>query len=126
MNWLLVFVGGGLGAAARHGVNLTAARLIGVSFPWGTVIVNVVGSLLMGLIVAFLAFRAHAGWSQHARLFLTTGVLGGFTTFSAFSLDVALLWERGEHGLAAIYVAGSVLVSIAALFFGMWVVRTLS
>ena len=126
MNWLLVFVGGGIGAAARHGVNLAAARLIGVSFPWGTVIVNVVGSLLMGLIVAFLAFRAHGSWSQHTRLFLTTGFLGGFTTFSAFSLDVALLWERGAQTHAAAYVAGSVLVSIAALFFGMWLVRTLS
>jgi CrcB protein len=126
MNWLFVFLGGGIGAAARHGVNLTAARVLGMSFPWGTVIVNVVGSLLMGLIVAFLAFRAHGAWSQHTRLFLTTGILGGFTTFSAFSLDVALLWERGDHGLAAAYVAGSVLLSIAGLFFGMWLVRTLS
>ncbi len=126
MSWLLVFLGGGIGAAARHGVNLTAARAFGMSFPWGTIIVNVAGSLLMGLIVAWLAFRAHAGWSQHARLFLATGILGGFTTFSAFSLDVALLWERGDHGLAAAYVAGSVLLSIAALFFGMWLVRALS
>ena len=126
MNWLLVFVGGGLGAASRHGVNIVAARLLGVGFPWGTVIVNVAGSLAMGLIVAWLAFRAGGGWTQHTRLFLTTGFLGGFTTFSAFSLDVALLWERGAHGHAAAYVAGSVALSIAGLFVGLWLVRAVS
>jgi len=123
---LLVFLGGGIGAASRHGVNLAAARLLGVGLPWGTIIVNIAGSLAMGLIVAWFAFRAGAGWSQHTRLFLTTGFLGGFTTFSAFSLDVALLWERGAHGLAAAYVVGSVVLSIAGLFLGMWLVRTLS
>lgn len=123
---LLVFLGGGIGAASRHGVNLAAARLLGVGFPWGTIIVNVAGSLAMGLIVAWLAFRAGAAWTQHTRLFLTTGFLGGFTTFSAFSLDVALLWERGAHGLAALYVVASVALSIAGLFFGMWLVRALT
>ena len=122
---VLVFLGGGLGSVARHGVNMTAGRL-GADFPWGTFIVNVVGSLAMGLIVAWLAFRAGAGWTQHTRLFLTTGFLGGFTTFSAFSLDVALLWERGAHGLAAGYVAASVVLSIAGLFLGMWLVRALT
>ncbi len=126
MNWLIVFVGGGLGAAARHGVNIAAARLFGVGFPWGTIIVNVAGSLAMGLIVAWLAFRGGGGWTQHTRLFLTTGFLGGFTTFSAFSLDVALLWERGDQGLAAAYVAGSVVLSVAGLFLGLWLMRTLS
>lgn len=102
MSWLLVFVGGGLGAASRHGVNIAAARFLGVGFPWGTIIVNVGGSLAMGLIVAWLAFRGGGGWTQHTRLFLTTGFLGGFTTFSAFSLDVALLgaWRaRARDGL---------------------------
>jgi CrcB protein len=126
MAWLLVFLGGGLGAAARHGVNLVAARLFGVSFPWGTMIVNVVGSVVMGLLVAWFAFRGSAASTQHLRLFLTTGILGGFTTFSAFSLDAALLWERGTPGLAAAYVVGSVLVSIAGLFIGMGVVRALT
>jgi CrcB protein len=119
----LVFLGGGLGAAARHGVNIGAARLLGFNFPWGTIIVNVAGSLAMGLIVAFLAFRADAGWSQHVRLFLTTGVLGGFTTFSAFSLDVVLLWERGATGIAIAYTLGSVGLSVLGLLAGLWLVR---
>jgi len=126
MAWLLVFLGGGLGAAARHGVNLTAARVIGIAFPWGTLTVNILGSLLMGLIAGWLALKAGAGWSQHLRLFLTTGFLGGFTTFSAFSLDVALLWERGAHGAATLYVAASVLLAIAALFAGLWLIRVVS
>ncbi len=123
--WLLVFLGGGLGAASRHGVNIAAARVIGLNFPWGTLIVNVVGSCLMGLIAGWLAFRAGVNWTQHARLFLTTGFLGGFTTFSAFSLDSALIWERGEPGLAAAYILANVVLSIAGLFLGLWIVRSL-
>ena len=95
-------------------------------FPWGTLIVNVVGSLAMGLLAAWFAFRTDAGLTQHARLFLTTGVLGGFTTFSAFSLDVALLWERNAVGLAAAYVAASVILSVAGLFAGLAAVRAVS
>ena len=115
---LLVFLGGGVGAAARHGVNVAAARLIGIDFPWGTVIVNIVGSFAMGAFAAWFAFRG-AGLSQHARLFATTGVLGGFTTFSSFSLDAVALWERGAHGSAAAYILVSVIVSIAALAAGL-------
>jgi CrcB protein len=122
----LIFLGGGLGAAGRHGVNLAAQRLFGIDFPWGTLIVNVAGSLAMGLIAGWFAFKADVGLSQHARLFLTTGVLGGFTTFSAFSLDAALLWERGAVVGASAYVLGSVSVSIAALFVGLAVVRALA
>ena len=124
MGYLIVFLGGGIGAALRHGVNLAAARLAGTAFPYGTMTVNVVGSLAMGLIAAYFAFRGDA--SQHWRLFLTTGILGGFTTFSAFSLDVALLYERGELVLAALYVAVSVAASIAALFAGFGLVRSFS
>ncbi len=124
MGYLIVFLGGGIGAALRHGVNLTAARLAGTAFPYGTMTVNVAGSLAMGLIAAYFAFRGDA--SQHWRLFLTTGILGGFTTFSAFSLDVALLYERGELALAALYVAVSVAASIAALFAGFALVRSFS
>jgi fluoride exporter len=124
MGYLIVFLGGGIGAALRHCVNLIAARLAGTAFPYGTMTVNVVGSLVMGLIAAYFAFRGDA--SQHWRLFLTTGILGGFTTFSAFSLDVALLYERGELGLAALYVAVSVAASIAALFAGFALVRSFS
>lgn len=123
---ILVFIGGGIGAALRHSVNVSAARFLGTGFPWGTFTVNILGSLLMGLVAAWFAFRGEVGLSQHARLLLTTGVLGGFTTFSAFSLDVALLWERGAPLLAAVYVLASLLLSIAALFAGLWVVRSLN
>jgi CrcB protein len=86
--------------------------------------VNIVGSLLMGLLVAYLAFRGDV--SQHWRLFAATGVLGGFTTFSAFSLDTAVLYERGAVGLALGYVLVSVVVSILALFLGLFLVRHFS
>lgn len=121
MSYLLVFVGGGLGASLRHFINLTCARLFGTGFPWGTFLINITGSTVMGLIAGYLAFRG--GASQHWRLFLMTGVLGGYTTFSAFSLDAALLYERGEFGLAALYVLGSVVLSIAGLFAGLALVR---
>ena len=120
---LLVFLGAGLGGVLRHGVNLAAARVLGAGLPWGTLAVNVVGSFLMGLIAGWLALRAGEGWSQPVRLFLATGILGGFTTFSAFSLDAALLWERGQGGMAAAYVAGSVVLSLAALAAGLFLVR---
>ncbi|BCP54100.1 putative fluoride ion transporter CrcB [Kaistia sp. 32K] len=123
---LLVFVGAGLGGLLRHGINLTSSRLFGTSFPWGTLIINVTGSLVMGLVAGYFAFRDGMNWSQHARLFLTTGVLGGYTTFSTFSLDVALLIERGETGNAAFYALTSLIVSVLALFAGLWLVRTLA
>ncbi|HEV7799495.1 MAG TPA: fluoride efflux transporter CrcB [Burkholderiales bacterium] len=121
MGYLFVFLGGGLGAALRHGMNLAIARLLGTTFPYGTMIVNISGSLVMGLIAGYFAFKG--GASQHWRLFLTTGVLGGYTTFSAFSLDAALLWERHEMALMALYVGGSVILSIAGLFAGLFLVR---
>jgi CrcB protein len=123
MAYVLVFLGAGLGGALRHGVNVAAARLLGIGFPFGTLIVNVVGSLAMGLIVEYLALKGEA--SQQWRLFLATGVLGGFTTFSAFSLDAALLYERGEIGMAVFYVAASVLLSLAGLAIGMWAIRSI-
>jgi fluoride exporter len=121
VGYLFVFLGGGLGAALRHGMNLAIARLLGTAFPYGTMIVNISGSLVMGLIAGYFAFKG--GASQHWRLFLTTGVLGGYTTFSAFSLDAALLWERHEMALMALYVGGSVILSIAGLFAGLFLVR---
>ena len=121
MGYLFVFLGGGLGAALRHGMNLAIGRLLGTAFPYGTMIVNISGSLVMGLIAGYFAFKG--GASQHWRLFLTTGVLGGYTTFSAFSLDAALLWERHEMALMALYVGGSVILSIAGLFAGLFLVR---
>lgn len=121
--YLIVFAGAGIGGMARHGVNLAAARL-GLAFPWGTLAVNVGGSFLMGVFAAWFALRT--GLPQHWRLFLTTGVLGGFTTFSAFSLDAAVMWERGAFGTLAAYAAGSVGLSIAGVFAGMAAVRLLS
>lgn len=124
MLYAIVFIGGGIGAALRHGVNLAAARLFGTSFPYGTLTVNVVGSLVMGLLTAYFAFKGNA--PQHWRLFLTTGILGGFTTFSTFSLDVAVLYERGQIAMAAFYVLISVVVSVGALFAGLALVRSLT
>lgn len=121
MAYLIVFLGGGLGAAMRHGVNIASARAFGTGFPYGTLLINITGTLLMGLVAAYFAFKGDA--SQHWRLFLTTGILGGYTTFSAFSLDAALLYERGEVSAAAIYVVASVALSIAGLFAGFALVR---
>ncbi|MET0868912.1 MAG: fluoride efflux transporter CrcB [Pseudorhodoplanes sp.] len=124
MGYVLVFLGGGLGAMLRHGVNMATARLVGTAFPWSTFFINVTGSLAMGLIAGWFALKS--GAPQAWRLFLTTGILGGYTTFSAFSLDAGLLYERGELGQAAFYVAGSVILSIAGLFAGLWLVRHFS
>jgi CrcB protein len=121
MNYLLVFIGGGIGSTLRHIVNVVCPRFLGTNFPYHTFIINISGSTIMGLIAGYLAFRGEA--SQSWRLFLMTGILGGYTTFSAFSLDAALLYERGEIGLAALYVAGSVVLSIAGLFAGLALVR---
>ncbi|MES2031323.1 MAG: fluoride efflux transporter CrcB [Pseudomonadota bacterium] len=121
MNYVLVFVGGGLGATLRHVVNVTCARCMGTAFPWGTFIINITGSTVMGLIAGYLAYKGEA--SQPWRLFLMTGILGGYTTFSAFSLDTVLFYERGELGLALAYALGSVVLSIAGLFAGLALVR---
>lgn len=121
----LVFLGGGIGSVLRHGMNILCARLFGLNFPWGTFAVNLIGSFLIGLLAAFFAFRAGAAWTQHSRLFLITGVLGGFTTFSSFSLDFAMLFERGATASAVMYVLGSVGISLAAIFFGLYVGRAI-
>jgi len=121
MGFLIVFVGGGIGAALRHGFNLAFARLFGTAFPYATLFENVSGSIAMGALVALFAFRS--GIPHHWQLFLTTGILGGYTTFSTFSLDVAVLYERGEIGLAALYVLLSVVLSIGGLFGGLALVR---
>jgi CrcB protein len=120
---LIVAAGGAIGAGLRHLVNLAAMRLP-LSFPWGTLAVNTIGSLAMGVFIEMLARRL--GASVELRLFVATGILGGFTTFSAFSLDVAVLWERGALGLAAAYVLASVTGAILALFAGLWLARSLA
>lgn len=121
MPWLAVAAGGALGAVARYGMAGLVQRVAGGAFPWGTLAVNVLGALLMGIIVEGAARL----WTvpTDLRLFLTTGVLGGFTTFSAFSLDAWVLWERGMPVAAVGYVAASVGLSILALVAGFWLGR---
>lgn len=121
MGFLVVFFGAGIGGAARQGVNLLSARLFGLNFPYGTMIINVAGCFLMGLIAGYFALRGHL--PQEMRLFLMTGILGGFTTFSAFSLDAITLWERGAVLPAALYVVGSVFASLLAVFLGLALIR---
>ncbi len=118
---LLVAAGGALGAALRHLVNLGTLRLAGPGFPWGTMVVNLVGSFAMGAFIGWLASRASA--PNELRLFVATGVLGGFTTFSAFSLDFATLYERGAFAPAFGYASVSVVGSILALFAGLYLMR---
>lgn len=124
MNHLfIVAAGGAVGASLRHLTGLATMRLIGTNFPWGTLTVNIMGSFIMGVFIELLALKLNA--SNELRLFVATGLLGGFTTFSAFSLDVAVLWERGAVGVTALYVAASVALSILALFAGLAAVRNL-
>ena len=118
-----VMIGGAIGAGARHLVGQAMLARLGPGFPWSTLSINIVGSLLMGLLVGALA-RGDGG--DTARLFFGVGILGGFTTFSAFSLDAVLLWERGETMLAATYVIGSVVLSLAALVGGLAMMRSMS
>jgi CrcB protein len=122
-NLLLVVVGGGIGAGIRHLTNIGALRLVGPNYPWGTMAINIVGSFAMGLFIATMMRR---GGSNELRLFVATGILGGFTTFSAFSLDFATLWERGATLPAFGYALASVIGAIIALFLGLWLARTVS
>jgi len=120
---LIVAAGGALGAVARYGVGVWAQRLFPTAqWPWATAAVNVVGGLLMGLLAGWLAFRGGVH-GESLRLFAAVGVLGGFTTFSAFSLEAALMIERRQLAMAGGYVAASVVLSIAALFIGLMVAR---
>jgi CrcB protein len=121
MNYLIVFIGAGIGGMLRQGINVAALKWAGNGFPWGTLVINILGSFIMGLVAEYWALKS--GLPQTTRLFLTTGVLGGFTTFSAFSLDTALLYERGEALTAAGYAIGSVVLSVAALFGGLAIIR---
>ncbi len=117
---LLVMLGGALGAGARHLAGRGALALLGPAFPWGTLGVNLLGGLLMGVLAGTLARNgANEAW----RLLLGVGVLGGFTTFSAFSLDTVTLIERGATGMAAAYVLVSVIGSVAALYAGLGLAR---
>jgi CrcB protein len=121
---IAIALGGALGAVGRHALSSQVAQLAGTGFPWGILIVNVLGCFAMGVIVELSALKLSL--APEIRAFLTTGILGGFTTFSAFALDSALLIERGDLVPAALYVAASVLGSITALFAGLALIRALA
>lgn len=120
----MIAAGGALGAVARHFVNGAANGVLGLAFPWGTLTVNILGSVVMGVLIGLFA---HV-WQppQEIRNFLTVGFLGAFTTFSAFSLDAVTLYQRGDIGLSAAYVAGSIILCIAGLLAGLYLVRMVS
>ncbi len=119
---LAIAAGGALGSVARHIMAARISAWLGSGFPWGIFTVNILGGLIMGALVELMALRF--SMSGEWRAFLTVGILGGFTTFSSFSLDVVLLMERGDHMLAALYIIGSVALSVGALFGAMMLVRT--
>ncbi|QIB36006.1 fluoride efflux transporter CrcB [Ancylobacter pratisalsi] len=123
---LLIFIGAGVGGVLRNLVGMAAIRFFGTAFPFGTFLVNVIGCFIIGCAAGWLTMRVEHMWAGHARFFIITGVLGGFTTFSSFSLDAAVLVERGELGLAALYVGGSLVLSLAAVFGGLALVRAVA
>lgn len=123
MSFLLVFLGAGIGGMMRHAVNLGTLRFIGAELPLGTLFVNITGSFCIGLVAEYWALKS--GLPQPMRLFLTTGIMGGYTTFSAFSLETALLYERGQALTAFAYAVLSVILSVGALFAALWLIRTL-
>jgi CrcB protein len=125
MNGLLaVMMGGAAGSLARYLVASAIGRVTHGAFPWGTLAVNLIGGFIMGVLVEMMALKWSVG--REIRLLLTTGLMGGFTTFSAFSLESASMIERGDWGLAGVYAAASVAGSIAALFAALFLVRTLA
>ncbi len=110
---LLVFIGSGIGGAARHLVGFASLRLLGPNFPYGTLAINIAGSALMGLVVGL--FAAFGSGNHDLRLFLATGIIGGFTTWSTFTLDAVTLWERGQPVAALAYVLGSLIASFTLM-----------
>ena len=123
---LAVAFGGAIGSVARFLVGFGATKAFGLGFPWGTLIVNVAGGFAMGALAGWLALKAGEAWTQPVRLFVATGVLGGFTTFSAFSLEAVLLWERGQAAAAIAYVLASVALSILGLVLGLAMLRVMT
>lgn len=117
MAYFFVFLGAGIGGVLRQVVNVASVRVLGLDFPFGTFTVNILGSIVMGALTALFTLRCDL--PQELRLFLTTGILGGFTTFSTFSLDAVNLWETGQHFTAITYVAASICFSVAGLVAGM-------
>ncbi len=124
LSYMLVFLGGGIGSMLRYAVNRIGSAWVGAVFPWTTLWVNVAGSFIMGLLAGWFAYRGEQS-TQSLRLFLTTGLLGGFTTFSTFSLDAVFLWERGQCWASGGYVLASLMFALAGLVGGLAVVRAL-
>jgi CrcB protein len=123
MNFLLVMIGGAVGSAGRYAVGKLTLGTLGPDYPWGTLAVNLIGGFLMGLLAGMLA---RTGGNEQTRLLIGVGVLGGFTTFSAFSLDAVTMIERGQWGVAVTYALVSVIGSVLALFGGLYLVRTVA
>ena len=123
LNIALVAIGGAIGSVARYLVGVWSVRIAGPNFPWGTFTVNIVGAFLIGLLVEIIARRFDA--SAEMRVFVVTGIIGGFTTWSSFTLDAVVLFERGDIGLSALYLMGSLVVSFAAIFAGLALGRAL-
>ncbi|MCF6199679.1 MAG: fluoride efflux transporter CrcB [Hyphomicrobiaceae bacterium] len=121
---LMVAMGGAIGSSLRYLVGVLATRLFGINFPWGTMIVNITGSFMMGVLVTLLALRFSV--SNEVRALLAIGVLGGFTTFSSFALDFVYLFEKKQYYTAMGYMSISVLCSVLALFLGLAVTRSLA
>ncbi len=121
---LMVAMGGAIGSAARYLVGVLATRLFGITFPWGTLIVNIAGSFMMGVLVSLLALRFSVG--NEVRGFLAIGLLGGFTTFSSFALDFVYLYEKKQYLTAMGYMSVTVICSVLALFLGLAVTRSLA
>ena len=123
MNFLLVMIGGAAGSVGRYAVGTATLGTLGPNYPWGTLAVNLIGGFLMGLLAGMLA---RTGGSEQTRLLIGVGVLGGFTTFSAFSLDAATMIERGQWSVAVTYALVSVIGSVLALFGGLFLVRAVA
>jgi|TARA_R110002124_G_scaffold287216_2_gene471623 CrcB protein len=123
LTWISVAAGGAIGAALRYGVNVATVAIWGLGFPIATLIVNILGSFILGSLVGL--FTHYGTPSPEMRHFIVTGMLGAFTTFSTFSLDSVTLFERGEYGMLSFYILASVLLGIGAFFFGLFIIRTL-
>ncbi len=122
--FLLIFLGGGLGSVSRFACSSLAGRVMGLQFPYGTLAVNLIGAFLIGIIVELMALKLSA--PDHMRLLLVTGFLGGFTTFSAFSLETALMLQRGDYRQMLCYVLASVIGTVALVLCGTWLVRQMA
>ncbi len=123
MAYLYVALGGAIGSVARYLMQSFVGHYTGNAFPWGTLMVNISGSLLMGLFIGWLAGRTSLSNANDLRLFVAVGIMGGYTTFSSFSLDAINLMEEGKWGAMGIYVLGSVLLSLAGLLAGLLLMR---